>query len=100
MAESPRYASITWGARATSAGVPSAMTRPLASTVTRSHSDITSPMLCSMMTTVTPLPRMERTISLSCRTSSPLSPAAGSSSSSSRGRRAMARAISTRRWVP
>jgi hypothetical protein len=53
IAESPRYASITCGALATSAGVPSAMTAPLASTVTRSHRDITRLMLCSMITTVT-----------------------------------------------
>src|SRR6266545_3567306 len=100
MVESPRYASTTAGVPATSAGVPSAMTAPLASTVTRSHSDITRPMLCSMSTTVTPLSRMDRTISASWRTSSPLSPAAGSSSSSRRGELAIARAISMRRWMP
>ena len=66
----------------------------------RSHSDITRPMLCSMRTTVTPLSLMDRTMAASCDRSSPFSPAAGSSSSSSRGELAIARASSSRRWMP
>ena len=99
-ADFPRYASRTLGSRDTWAGRPSAITDPLSSTMIRSHSDMTRPMLCSMSTTVTPLSLMDLTIAASCARSSPFRPAAGSSSSSSRGELAMARASSSRRWMP
>src|SRR5204863_3345646 len=53
-APSPRYAAMTAGSFATSAGVPRAITLPKFNTVIRSHTSITSRTLCSMSSTARP----------------------------------------------
>src|SRR5690349_16490230 len=50
----PRYAAITAGSFCTAAGVPSAIFRPRSRTTTWSEISITTPMSCSIRTTVTP----------------------------------------------
>ena len=79
---------------------PSAIFSPKSSTATRSHTPMTRPMSCSMRTTVRPESRIWRMSSISARFSDGFMPAAGSSSSSTLGPVAMARAISRRRWSP
>ncbi len=91
---------MTAGSRWTSEGVPAAMTLPKLSTMTRSASDITSPMSCSINSTLTPVPFTLRTSFASSSFSAGLVPAAGSSSSNSSGRVPRARAISRRRRSP
>ena len=76
------------------------MTYPLSSTMTRSHSDITRPMLCSMSTTVTPASLIDRTIAASCARSSPFSASSRLVEQQQPRRLAIARAISSRRWMP
>ena len=96
----PRYASITFGWRFTSSGVPSAMSLPPSSAVTTSHSCITTSMWCSMRTMLMPRCWTRRMIS-TCRTTSGWArPAAGSSRMRTSGFRASARAISRKRWAP
>ena len=85
----------------TSAGVPSAMTSPWSSTVTRSLMPMTTRMSCSMSSTVRPSSaRRRRMKSVISRVSLLFMPAVGSSSRSSFGRVPRARAISSRRWSP
>src|SRR6185295_3941956 len=96
----PRYASMTLGSARISAEVPSAIFSPKLMTTTRSETAITTCMLCSMSSRVTPASR-KRPIRLitpcaSCATI----PAVGSSRIKRRGSTASARAISTRRWSP
>ena len=91
---------MTAGLRATSAGVPSAMTLPKSRTVIRSQTSITSFTLCSTRSTewsARATPRMRSAMAL---TSPGFMPAVGSSSSMTRGAEASARAISTRRCSP
>src|SRR4051812_47099755 len=93
----PRYARITSGLDCISAGVPSARVRPKSSATTRSDTRITKLRWCSTIRMVTPnASRITRTSSPRRSTSSWLSPPAGSSSSSSLGSDARARASSTR----
>src|SRR5438034_1201449 len=80
----------------TSAGGPSTSVRPKLSTSAWVHTPTITLMTCSMSTIVTPPSRTRRTISRACSTSTWLSPAITSSSSSSRGRIASARATSSR----
>src|SRR5690606_33717771 len=95
----PRYASSTRGCRRTSSGVPLAMSRPKSSTWTTWQRPITIRIWCSMRKMVTwKLACSQRISSISASTSAGFMPAAGSSSNRSRGRVAMARAISSRRW--
>src|SRR4051794_33074957 len=97
-AGSPRYASMTTGFERTSAGVPCAIVLPKFSTRMRSQMPITSSMLCSMSRiAMSKRSRMSWIVSISERVSLSLSPAAGSSSRSSFGFAASARAISSRR---
>src|SRR6478736_4264822 len=100
-ASSPRYASITLGSARTAAGAPSAIFAPWSITTTRSQMLITTFMSCSTSRMEMPKRCWMSRIS---RVSSPFSvgfmPAAGSSSSSSFGRVASARTISSRRWLP
>src|SRR5262245_4746491 len=96
----PRYASMTLGLARISAEVPSAIFSPKLMTTTRSETAITTCMLCSIRSRVTPASR-KRAIKLitpwaSCATM----PAVGSSRINRRGSTASARAISTRRWSP
>nr|WP_289232938.1 hypothetical protein [Barrientosiimonas endolithica] len=57
-------------------------------------------MSCSMTTTASPWSRILKISSIACWVSSGFMPAVGSSSSSSLGSVASARAISRRRWSP
>ena len=83
-----------------SAGLPSARRLPWFSTVMAPHVRMTTCMWCSTSSTAVPV-ALIRPISSTSRPASLLfSPAAGSSSSSSFGLPAMARAISNRRWWP
>src|SRR2546422_383981 len=81
-------------------GVPRAITLPKLSTVTRSHSSITSRTLCSMSSTARPSFATSRTSRATAAASFGFMPAVGSSSSTSLGCAARARAISTRRCSP
>ena len=67
------------------------------STTISSETSITSPMSCSTTTSVVPASRIRYSTSASSRVSTAFRPAAGSSSSSRRGRVASARAISSSR---
>ncbi len=96
----PRYASTTTGSRATSAGVPRAIAWPKFSTTTLSQAARTSGMSCSISSTATPLAAMARIVSTSRPVSEGFMPAAGSSSITTAGAAASARAISSRRWSP
>src|SRR6266566_4253779 len=97
----PRYASITRGSRWTSWGVPSAIFSPYSSTVTRSEQFITTRMSCSIRSTVRPCSlRSFSTKAVKSAVSCGFIPAVGSSSSSSFGCVARARATSSRRWSP
>src|SRR5690348_15272216 len=96
-----RYASITPGSARTSAGSPSAIFLPYASTVTRSETPIITFMSCSISRIVSlRSSRRARMNSTSAWDSRGFMPAVGSSSSSTVGSEASARAISTRRWSP
>src|SRR5215469_15678485 len=94
----PRYASTTAGWLATSSNLPSAILTPWSSAITRSEQPETTCMSCSITRIETPRSSRSRLISsvTSC-VSAGFIPAAGSSSSSSRGLVASARAISRRR---
>src|SRR5256884_2747673 len=87
---------MTRGSLRTSAGGPSTRVRPKFSTSARLQTPTITFMTCSMSTIVTPPSRTRRTISRACSTSTWLSPAITSSSRSSRGRIASARATSSR----
>src|SRR3954449_599544 len=90
------YASMTRGSDCASAAVPSMSLLPWSSTTTRSVRAAMRPMWCSTMTTVmSSSPRRRRTVPISCSTSACGRPAAGSSSSSSRGFMSSARHSST-----
>ena len=83
------------------AGAPSAIFSPWSSTVMRSETPITTFMSCSISRIVRPRSsRSLRMNSVRRRDSFGFMPAVGSSSSSSFGSEASARAISTRRWSP
>ena len=84
----------------TSAGVPSAITRPRSSTVMRSASEVTRPTSCSTRRIVVPSRRSSPISSASSCRSWARSPDAGSSSSSTRGCPASARATWSRRCMP
>ena len=75
---------MTCGSLRTSAGVPSAITRPRSSTTTRSASAPTNCMSCSTSTIVSPRPESVRRASTRRAFSPARKPAAGSSSSSTR----------------
>src|SRR6266542_2338281 len=93
----PRYASTTSGLPTTSAGVPSAIFFPWSRTATRSESDITAGITCSIMMTATPRSsRMRRMSAASFIASAGFRPAITSSSMSTRGTVARARASSSR----
>src|ERR1700704_5225330 len=97
----PRYASMTSGSRWTASGTPSAIFVPWSSTVTRSEIPITTFMSCSIRRIVILRSSRRRRINCVMRAVSLGSiPAVGSSSSSSVGSVARARAISSRRWSP
>ena len=91
---------MTCGLACTAAGVPSAIFWPKSSTVTTSHTDITTSMWCSIRISVMPCSRILRMMTTSSLMSGAVRPAAGSSSSSSSGLSASARAISSRRCLP
>src|SRR4026209_703752 len=97
----PRYASMTRGSRCTSSVAPLAILVPWSSTVTRCEMPMTTFMSCSMSRIV--ILRSSRRRRMKC-VIRPVSfgsmPAVGSSSSSSFGSVASARAISRRRWSP
>src|SRR6266550_9223342 len=94
----PRYASTTRGSVATASNDPSAILTPWSRATTRSEQPATTCMSCSITKIATPRSSRSRPISsvTSC-VSAGFIPAAGSSSSSSLGREASARAISSRR---
>ena len=77
-----------------------ASTLPYSSTSTRSHRPMTSFMSCSISNTVMPSSRIFSISLRSFTVSEAFMPAAGSSSASSFGSVANARAISRRRWSP
>src|SRR5581483_7868658 len=82
----PRYTRCTSGSARTTAGGPSAMTRPWWSTVTRSATANTMSMSCSVNRRVSPRSRaMSPTSAMSARRSAGAIPAVGSSSSRSWG---------------
>ena len=81
-------------------GVPSAMTRPRSRTTTRSASAPTNFMSCSTRICVRPRSRSVLSACASLSFSAARSPAAGSSSRSSRGRWARARATESSRSCP
>jgi hypothetical protein len=91
---------MTFGLRCTSRGRPWAISSPKSSTAIRSLMSMTSPMSCSISSTVRPLSRILRISFCNPCFSAGFIPAAGSSSSSSRGSVARALAISRRRWSP
>ena len=84
----------------TAAGAPSTSLEPKFITTSRSTSFITKSMSCSTIRIVTPSPRSLRSSSPSACFSLRRRPAAGSSSTSSTGSAASARAISRMRCVP
>src|SRR5712691_1022706 len=98
----PRYASITRRSRRTSLGRPLAITRPNAMTTTRSALFITTSMSCSMKRNVSPsLERSSCMWARICAPSTGLTPARGSSRSTTRGRAISSRANSrSLRWPP
>src|SRR6185295_3457700 len=97
----PRYASITAGCACTSAGVPSAIIRPMLSASTRSETRDTRFMSCSTISTVTPRWRLMSSIQNAMSSvSSGLRPEEGSSSSRSLGSVASARPSSTTLRTP
>ena len=85
--------------RAISSGVPSTNSAPLTSTEMRLANWKTRSMSCSISSTVTSAGRAATMSRMTCRSSSG-TPAAGSSSSSTRGRLATATAISSSRCLP
>jgi len=89
---------MTFGSRTTSAGLPSTSTLPRSSTMARSTSGITISMTCSTISTVMPRSRTRRTSSTPVWASTGVSPVRTSSSSSSFGSVASARATSSRRF--
>ena len=92
---------MTRGFVRTSAGAPSAIFSPWSSTVMCSDTPMTTFMSCSIRTIV--MPRSSRSLRMNCVSSSDscgFMPAVGSSSSSSFGMLASARAISNRRSSP
>ena len=92
---------MTLGSFCTSAGVPSAIFRPKSSTTTLSEMPMTSCMWCSTSSTVSPKwSRNPLIVAPRWSTSAWVSPDAGSSSSSSVGLAAIARASSMRLSVP
>ena len=97
----PRYASITRGSARTVSGSPSSSRRPPAMTSTGRQRRMTRSRLCSIMSTVRPRP-VEGDDALGDRVHQRgFTPAAGSSSSSSRGAVMSARASSSSlRWPP
>src|SRR5437899_144868 len=96
----PRYAAITSGWLDTCRGSPCVITFPKLSTVMRSQTCMTSCTLCSTRTTDWPVLATCRITVATAWTSAAFIPAVGSSSRTSRGDEASARAISTRRWSP
>src|SRR5439155_9831378 len=96
----PRYASMTRALARTSSGVPCAIISPWSWTTMRLLIPMTTFMSCSMRNTVTPDSRILPTKRMSSTFSCGVKPAAGSSSRSSRGLVASARAISSRRCPP
>src|SRR4029077_13845036 len=95
-ARSPRYALITTGSFAISAGEPSAIRRPRPITMIRSESDMIAFMTCSTITMVTPDARIVRMSSTIRALSVGFRPAATSSSSNTSGCVPSARATSSR----
>src|SRR5690606_20909638 len=97
----PMYASMTRGCATIFSGTSSAIISPKSSAITRSTSFMNSCSLCSISSTVSPVSAWIFVISADRSAISPApSPAKGSSSSSSFGPVARARAISSRRWSP
>ena len=81
--------------------MPSAIFLPWSSTVTRSETCMTTRMSCSISSTVSPRSSRSRcTNAMNAAVSFGFMPAVGSSSSSSFGSVASARATSSRRWSP
>src|ERR1035437_940363 len=89
----PRYASTTTGSRPTSLGVPRAIVWPKLRTTTESQAARTSGMSCSIRSTAIPPAAIARIVSTSRVVSDGFIPAAGSSSISTAGEPASARAI-------
>src|SRR6267142_2703595 len=89
---------MTFGSRTMSAGLPSTSTLPRSSTMARSTSGITISMTCSTISTVTPVARTFRTSSTPVCASIGVRPVRTSSSKSSFGSVASARATSSRRF--
>src|SRR3954451_24977865 len=87
---------MTAGLAVTSRGDPRAISLPWWNTITRLASDMITSMMCSTMTSVMPERWMSRTRSIASFTSCALRPAMASSSSSTFGSVASARAISSR----
>src|SRR3954447_5190256 len=97
----PRYASITRSFVLILLGSPSAIFSPWSSTQMCSETPMTTFMSCSISRIVRSFSRRSRSMnSVSTWDSCAFMPAVGSSSSSSFGSDASARAISTRRWSP
>src|SRR5882724_1801519 len=93
----PRYAAWTSGLRWTSSGAPSAIFWPKFSTTTLCERSITTPMSCSIMSTVVPRSSLMSRMYLAMSSfSSAFMPAIGSSRSNRRGSSARARPNSTR----
>src|SRR5262245_60066146 len=99
-ASTPRYASITSGFIWIAAALPSAIFLPKFKTTILSEMDITRFILCSMSRIVVPRSFSRPIRSINSWASRWLMPAVGSSSISSSGSVARARAISRRRWSP
>src|SRR3990170_4320945 len=100
-AEVPRYASITFGSRRTSSGVPSEIRSPWSRTRTWSLMPMTTRMSCSMRRIVRPRSLRRRPMrAVIAEVSGGFMPAAGPSSRSRPGSLAKARASSSRRWSP
>src|SRR5215218_9627216 len=87
---------MTAGLAVTSRGLPRAISLPWWNTTTRLASDMMTSMMCSTMTSVMPERWMSRTRSIASFTSCWVRPAIASSSSSTLGSVASARAISSR----
>src|SRR5579883_1829498 len=87
---------MTRASLVTSRGVPREISRPWWNTTTRWVSDMITSMMCSTMTMVMPPSWMRRTSSIASCTSAGVRPAIASSSSSTVGSEASARAISSR----
>src|SRR6266478_1389531 len=95
-ASSPRYTRCTCASARTSAGRPSAMTRPWCSTMMRSATAKTTSMSCSVKSTVSPRVRAMRSVrAMSAPRSAGAMPAVGSSSRSTSGSLASATASSS-----